>query len=1487
MHPVSRRARRALISPDNPHRARLIRVAALLTCSALVVLGSAIPAAAAPTAPAGDAATASPAAPGTFTDGRYIVTLRDPSVSTYSGGVDGFAGTRARMGKTLDADSRRAKSYAKHLTSSQETVAKSVDADIVSAYTLTTNGFSSSLTAKQAAKLADDPRVAAVVPDEKLQLDDPESPQEFLGLEGDHGVWESLGGVANAGKGVVVGVIDTGIAPENPSFAGKPLGTEAGDEPYLDGQQIVFAKRDGTDFRGSCIAGVQFAADDCSTKIIGARYFVDNFGTSAIGGPSTGEYLSPRDGASHGSHTASTAVGNHAVEARVGGKDSGEISGVAPAAKVAAYKVCWSGPDPVGTYDDGCQTSDILAAIDAAVDDNVDVINYSIGSGAAQTTVSLTDQAFFGAAAAGIFVAAAAGNDGEHGASTADNASPWTTTVAASTVPTRDATVRFGDGRAFLGASITVPEAGLSGAFVTAQSVAADDVSEPQLCGPDTLDATKASGKIVLCVRGEVSRLLKSAEVDRVGGIGMVLVNPSTSSLDLDAHPIPAISLNADAFEAATSYASTAGATVTLEPGNTTDHPSPPSPQVAGFSSRGPTLADGSDVLKPDITAPGVAILAAGANAEGENGTWEYMSGTSMASPHIAGLAALYLGAHPMAAPAEIKSAMMTTAYDTIDSGGAPTRDPFAQGAGHVDPTRYFEPGLLYLNGVEDWLAYTDALGYSHTGGKVVDPSDLNLASIAIGSLAGRQTVTRTVTSTGAGTFTAQPVTMNGVEVEVAPTELSFSAAGETKQYEVTFTRTDAPLDSFVTGYLDWVNGTQTVRSPLAVRPISISAPTEVSGVGSAGSTTIDVLGGEVADYAVSTAGLARGQVVRGVGKKSAEMQAFVIDVPKTADFVRFDLDSPDSGADLGLSVENILDDNQPYVLGVANSGAAHERLEFAGEGVASGRYILGVWILAGSGDVHFTLTSHVVDPAAGVGGFSVDPKTVKTSIGTTSTVTASWSGLQPGGSYLGRVRFGDSGPVTTVAVTSDPGVVPPSTDRAVTVAPDAIRPGDGTTISARGFTPGDEYAVYRDDESEPVLSGIVGDDGGLWRYLQIAESTKYGTHQLEVRTPNGTAHADFDVVEMVAFSVNEFVKNTFDGLPSVMLDVSFVGTGTLRVRLESADGKVYHDESAHTVSPAGMTTYTYRQKAIVVKPGSYTATLWVVDAEGKMTQKKQKEFVVKPGVASQVTFSPNPSRANAVDYVVTNNSRWPMELRLEYQTCAGPRIYATEDGPEGAGGTSNVTAKTFDLTAISSVNVTVDGKVVGRYRNQSPTACDGTPNISQDLWVTVKPTPVGAAMRDAAAKPLTLTVSNRVDVHSDGFTVYAGVGTQSLETEPFFTAEVPTEQVDTPGPVIDRDVQVDEKVPTWIRVQYTQNQGQFGLLLRRLAFAPALTVADVTAAAVGDPVTPVGTGTPAASAGGLANTGASVIVPISVALLLIVGGGAFLALRRIRRRAS
>nr|WP_241982015.1 S8 family serine peptidase [Cryobacterium sp. TMT3-29-2] len=517
-----------------------------------------------------------------------------------------------------------------------------------------------------------------------------------------------------------------------------------------------------------------------------------------MGAESGGEYLSPRDGDGHGSHTGGTAAGNHAVAASVGGIDFGTIAGVAPAAKIAAYKVCWSGPDPVSQDDDGCATSDLLSAIDQATADGVDVINFSIGGGAAQTTVSATDVAFLGAASAGIFVAASAGNSGPE-ASTLDNASPWITTVAASTIPSYEATATLGSGPAYAGGSITVPAAGVTGALVRGDLVAARRGTDPLLCGPDSLDPAKVAGAIVFCQRGVYDRVAKSAEVKR--------------------------------------------ATVTLTPGNALGT-TPPAPQVAGFSSRGPVLADGSDIIKPDVSAPGVAILAGGANAAGAPGTYQFLSGTSMSSPHVAGLAALYLGEKPADTPAEVKSAFMTTAYDTVTASGIAVTDPFVQGAGPVDPTTFFTPGLVYLNGESDWRSYIKGAGYTWEGdGGVasVDPSNLNLASIGIGSLTRPETITRTVTSTQAGSFDASVSGLAGIDVAVEPSTLTFGAAGETQSYTATFARTDAPVDTFATGSLEWTSGATVVHSPVAVKPATLEAPVAADVTGVAGSVDISV----------------------------------------------------------------------------------------------------------------------------------------------------------------------------------------------------------------------------------------------------------------------------------------------------------------------------------------------------------------------------------------------------------------------------------------------------------------------------------------------------------------------------------------------------------------------------------------------------------------------------------------------------------------------
>lgn len=998
---------------------------------------------------AGGAATAapSPSIPITsFEPGRYIVQLADEAASTYEGGTQQLQRTAPEGGAQLDAESAEVEAYSAHLEQAQGDAAAEVGAEVIYNYTLAFNGFAADLSAEQAAELAARKDVVAVVPNELKQIQaTPEYGTEFLGLDGEGGVWEQLGGAESVGEGVVVGILDTGVAPENPSFAGEPLGTAAGAEPYLDGDAITFAKGDGQTFTGVCETGPGFGADDCSTKIVGARSYVDGFGADRIGGEDVGEYESPRDGDGHGSHTGGTAVGNHQVTPTVLGREFPAISGVAPAAKIAAYKVCWSGPDPVGTADDGCATADLLAAINQAVADGVDVINYSIGGGAADTTVSPTDQAFLGAAAAGVFVAASAGNSGP-GASTLDNASPWITTVAASTIPNYEATATLGDGQAFAGASISVAEsAPVEAPLVLATDAVANGqtAEDAEICAPDSLDAAAVEGSIVVCLRGVTDRVSKSAEVAAKGGVGVLLVNPTPSSLDNDAHSVPTVHVDADALEAITAYAATEGATVTLAAGNSTGVEFA-TPQVAGFSSRGPVEADGSDILKPDVIAPGVGILAPTNNPEDGDPTWAFLSGTSMSSPHVAGLAALYLGERPNATPAEVKSALMTTAYDTVGSDGAAVNDPFAQGAGHADPTRFFEPGLLYLNGTDDWYSYIQGIGYD-VGAEPIDASDLNLASIAIGELTGAETVTRTVTSTQAGTFEAS-VDIPGVDAVVEPSTLSFGSAGETAEFTVTFANAGAPLDEFATGSLTWTSGETTVRSPLAIRPVTLVAPDEVTGEGVDGSVDVEITPGGDGDIALTTTGLARGDLQPDATDPASEHSGaglpgdestWEVAVPEGAEFARFDLASTEQAADLDLVVYLLDGPGGAPVAGWQSATAsADERVDLPAPEAGTYRVTASVFSVVTAGQpVAFDVTTTSIVPGAGAAELALDPSVLSGSTGVPTGYTASWAGLDPESDYLGLVRYGETGVSTAVTVETGEAVEPEP------VAPVAIEP--------------------------------------------------------------------------------------------------------------------------------------------------------------------------------------------------------------------------------------------------------------------------------------------------------------------------------------------------------------------------------------------------------------------------------------------------------------
>jgi subtilisin family serine protease len=949
-----------------------------------------------------------------FIPGRYIVTLATKPVATYQGGVAGIAKTKPARGAKLNAASADAKALGGYLVRQQNSVAGSVHAVANRHFTVALNGFSARLTAAQAKTLSRKPGVTAVVPDTMNTIQDDKRSTDFLGLSGKSGVWKAVGGAAKAGKGIVIGDIDTGIWPEAASFAGPALGAKpAANAPYRayrQGSAIIQHKADGSTFTGTCQTGEQFTASACNTKLISARYFDSGFLGLVGGAAGLDDYQSARDGEGHGTHTASTAAGDANVDATIAGHDFGAISGVAPGASIAVYKALWT-----GKTQSGGTTSDIVAAIDQAVSDGVDVINYSVGSVFESSEDSPIQLAFLSAASAGIFVSTAGGNSGPD-ASSLDNTAPWTTTVAASTIAPYLATVKLGNGHVYAGASVTVGTAVGPKPLVRSGDVAAAgaSASDADLCVPSTLDPAKVKDKIVVCDRGVTDRVSKSAEVQRAGGAGMVLVNRTDLDTDADTHSVPTVHLNTPDATAVRDYAATDGATATLVPGNTTGTTTP-YPQIAGFSSRGPSLSNGGDLLKPDIAAPGVSILASVAPPTNGGQNFAFESGTSMATPHIAGLAAVYLGKNPTMSPMAIKSALMTTAKPTKNADGTPSDDVFAQGAGEVDPPSMFDPGLVYDSSDNDWLAYLTGRGLD-TGVPGISPSQLNSPSIAAGRMVGSETFTRTVTAVNPGLYHAT-ISVPGMRAKVSPSILNFNAAGEAHTFTVTLTQTTQPAGRKTVGSLTWSSARTSVRSPIVVTPTSADAPAAVSGSGTSGSVPFQVTPGS--DHMpLKTYGLVSGAPQKGSvdGSDPNNQAGFPFTVTDTTKAVQVtsQTDDPDAAAAVILV-------RGDYGTGgtILAFGDVASRSQLVESGLEPGRYTAYVVALSnapGTTTTPFTYRTTIVDASDAARSLTVSPTIAPTGQGKPFTATAGWSGAAADVPATGYVEY-PNGAGTVISV--------------------------------------------------------------------------------------------------------------------------------------------------------------------------------------------------------------------------------------------------------------------------------------------------------------------------------------------------------------------------------------------------------------------------------------------------------------------------------------
>ena len=773
----------------------------------------------------------------------YLVQLEDAAVPAYTGGVEGLRAVQAE-GRSYDATAARERAYRGHLEAEQADLERQIRdltgraPQIRFRYTDAVNGIAVRLTSAEAQRVAGLAGVAAVQVDEERELQTDVGP-EWIGAPS---IWDGTAtpdGTGTEGQGVVVGVLDSGINPANPSFAA--------DVPAVEGHDAYVVENPREGYYGVCDEGsAVFIADwGCNDKLIGAWDFAPGDGTN------------PYDEDGHGTHTASTSAGNW-VEATTYSTEADPaerfeatrvIKGVAPRANVIAYDVCAG----------GCPLTAIVAGIDQAIADEVDVINYSIGSAAASNPWTDADAlGFLNARAAGIDVATSAGNAGPGAATVGSPADvPWITSVGA-TQHNRQWQASVEDITADGGASHPDID-GLAFANPTDQAyplVDAADLGSP-LCLAGELAGEDLTGQIVVCQRGSTGRVEKGQVVAALGAEGMVLANDEASgdSLNADPHALPAVHITyADGVELREWMAGVEGEQASLSGGQ--EHIGDDVADiVAGFSSRGPNRA--VELVSPSISAPGVDILAG--NGTDNEVSWGFISGTSMASPHVAGSMALVSAANPDWTPAEVQSALMTTSFTDVTDTDGSDADWFDMGSGRADLTKAADAGLVLDETEADYLAADPTLGG--------DVKELNTASMASSQCLEECTWTRTVTgtSTGSGEWTATGAAVSdGISVTVEPATFSL-AEGETQEITVTADVAGAPTDDYLFGtvVLTPAAGSDAPEAhlPVAVLPSTGVIPTAIDidtrrDAGSQESDPIEAV--EITDLDIEANGLVR-----------------------------------------------------------------------------------------------------------------------------------------------------------------------------------------------------------------------------------------------------------------------------------------------------------------------------------------------------------------------------------------------------------------------------------------------------------------------------------------------------------------------------------------------------------------------------------------------------------------------------------------------------
>ncbi|XP_061360169.1 subtilisin-like protease SBT3 [Gastrolobium bilobum] len=639
---------------------------------------------------------------------------------------------------------------------------------------------------------------------------------EFLSLDASSGLWHA----SNFGDDVIVGVIDSGLWPESESFKD-------------DGMTKKMPKK----WTGTCEAGQEFNTSMCNFKLIGARYF--NKGVVAAN-PNVGISMnSARDNLGHGTHTSSTIAGNYVNGASYFGYAKGVARGIAPRARLAMYKVVW---------EEGRLASDVLAGMDQAISDGVDVISISMGFDDVPLYEDPIAIASFAAMEKGVLVSSSAGNSGPYFGKL-HNGIPWVLTVAAGTIDRTFGSLVLGNGQIIIGWTLFPANAIVENLILVYNKTIS-------ACNSVKLLSKVATQGIILCDSVSHSVFSQMDSVTTASVIGAVFISDDPELFETTDVYSPSIVISTQDAQSVIKYAKSHENPTASIKFQQTFIGTKPAPAAASYSSRGPSPTY-PGVLKPDIMAPGTNVLAAyvpnlEAATIGTNvflsSDYNFMSGTSMACPHASGVAALLKAAHPNWSAAAIRSALVTTA-SPLDNTQNPIRDngypsqyasPLVMGAGEIDPNRALDPGLVYDATPQDYVNLLCALKYTKkqiltitrsTSYNCANPSfDLNYPSfIAFYRSKTRSSVhkfRRTVTNVGDGaaTYRAKVTQPKGSVVRVLPERLTFRYKNEKQGYYVMIKYTNYKKENITFGDLVWMEdgGAHTVRSPIVVAPSGI-----------------------------------------------------------------------------------------------------------------------------------------------------------------------------------------------------------------------------------------------------------------------------------------------------------------------------------------------------------------------------------------------------------------------------------------------------------------------------------------------------------------------------------------------------------------------------------------------------------------------------------------------------------------------------------------